>query len=121
MPVLDIKNRLCGGFIHLFPKYKGKWEKCVEYGKQHPQYEDYTYKDFFLQNTHLGIFFSNKDYHPKGFFHRCWYYLGSRYGWLVEYQKGVDENKEFWRECLLDSYNSLPPKMKKKLEVEWKN
>ena len=110
---MDLSNQLCGGFIHLFPKYREGWKKCVEFGREYPKGKTYTYKDYFIQNTHLGIFFNNGRYYPKGFFNRLWYYWGSKCGWLVEYKmnvdKSLDESKKILEKC-------FTPKIKKMLE-----
>ena len=112
---MDIVDRICGGFIYLFPKYRGMWEDVVEFRKKYPNHNPhYSYKHFFLHNTHIGIFFS--DYHyPKGLLHKLWYYIGGKNGWLNKHLKKYDENKKKNMKLLEDC---LTPQLKRMLEEE---
>jgi len=102
---------VCGGFIHLFPTYRKSWNRCKDFVGKKPK-EEYTYKDFFIQNTHLGIFFKEGKYYPKGFLNKVWYYWGSKTGWLVEYKRNVDESLEDSKKILERCFT---PKLQKML------
>ncbi len=109
-----IIENICGGFIHLFPSYRKSWGKVKEFVKEYDK-EDYTYKQHFIQNTQLGIFFNNGRHYPKGFFQKLWYYWGSKNGWLVEYKRCVDESIENSKKMLEECFT---PRLKKMLEKQ---
>jgi len=114
---MDILNRMCGSYIHLFPTYRKMWSEVVSFNKRYPNNKEYTYTDFFIHNVGISIFFSNYHY-PRGFSEKLFYYIGSKTGWLKRYKLECDRSMENARMALEESFT---PKLKKMLKDKLKD
>ena len=116
---MQVINKICGSYIHLFPKYRKMWYKVVDFNKRYPSpsSKEYTYTDFFIHSVGVGVFFS--DYHyPRGFLHKLYYYIGCKTGWLKRYKVECDRSMENARMALEEAFT---PQLKKMLKDKLKD
>ena len=111
---MSLVNKICGSFIYMFPKYKKMWIEVVSFNKRYPNNKEYTYSDFFIHNVGIGVFFS--DYHyPRGFFHKLFYYIGCKSGWLKQHHQECIKNFKIARKSLEQAFE---PQLLKLLEEQ---
>jgi len=100
---VQVINKICGSFIYIFPKYRKMWSEVVSFNKRYPSNKEYTYRDFFIHNVGVGVFFS--DYHyPRGLLHKLYYYIGCKTGWLKRYKLECDRSMENARSVLEECF-----------------
>ena len=95
---MDILELLSKGFILLFPKYRKQISDVEDLFERYDWEQDWTYKQHFIKNTDIGVFFNESD---KSFYYRIWMYFGFKGGCYRTYLK---------------SYNECRKRSKKKLE-----
>ena len=109
---MQVINKICGSFIYIFPKYRKMWSEVVSFNKRYPSNKEYTYRDFFIHNVGVGVFFS--DYHyPRGLLHKLYYYIGCKTGWLKRYKVECDRSMENARMALEEAFTPQLEKMLK--------
>ena len=114
---MDITESICKGFILLFPKYRKQVSKVEDLFERYDWEQDWTYKEHFIKNTHIGVFFNQSD---KSFYYRLWMYMGSKGGcyrtYLKSYNESMKRSKEVLEECFIKTMDELPIKERKELE-----
>ena len=111
---MNIADRICKGFIYLVPSYRKMYNKVERFNIKYPSDKVYTHTDFFLQTVGIGVFFSNHHY-PRGFFHKLFYYIGCKSGWLKQHHQECNKSLKIVRERLEQTFE---PQLLKLLEEQ---
>ena len=124
---MGITESICKGFILLFPKYRKQVSKVEDLFERYDWDQDWTYKQHFIKNTDIGVFFNESD---KSLYYRIWMYIGVKgrcyRTYLTSYNKSMKISKEKLERCFIKSFNELSDGEKKKLtdkfgEIEWES
>ena len=113
---MGITESICKGFILLFPKYRKQVSKVEDLFERYDWDQDWTYKQHFIKNTDIGVFFNESD---KSLYYRIWMYIGVKgrcyRTYLTSYNKSMKISKEKLERCFIKSFNELSDGEKKKL------
>jgi hypothetical protein len=124
---MDIIEIICKGFILLFPKYRKQISDVEDLFERYDWEKDWTYKQHFIKNTDIGVFFNHSD---ESFYYRLWMYIGVKGRCYRTYLKSYNESMEKGKKVLENSFkktlDELPIEEKKKLEdkigeIEWES
>jgi len=88
---VDILESICKGFILLFPKYRKQISDVEDLFEKYDWEQDWTYKQHFIKNTDIGVFFNESD---KSFYYRIWMYFGFKGGCYRTYLKSYNESRK---------------------------
>ena len=98
---MDIIESICKGFVLLFPKYRKQVSDVEDLLERYEWEKDWTYKQHFIKNTHIGVFFNQSD---KSFYYRLWMYMGSKGGCFRTFLTSYNENMKNVRGVLEESF-----------------
>ncbi len=114
---MGITESICKGFILLFPKYRKQVSKVEDLFERYDWDQDWTYKQHFIKNTDIGVFFNYSD---ESFYYRLWMYIGVKgrcyRTYLKSYNKSMKRGKEVLERCFIKTMDELPIEERKKLE-----
>ena len=114
---MDIIESICKGFILLFPKYRKQVSKVEDLFERYDWEQDWTYKQHFIKNTDIGVFFNYSD---ESFYYRLWMYIGVKGGcyrtYLKSYNKSMKKSKKVLEECFERTLEQLSEEELNELE-----
>ena len=98
---MDIIEIICKGFILLFPKYRKQISDVEDLFERYDWDKDWTYKQHFIKNTDIGVFFNHSD---ESFYYRLWMYIGVKGRCYRTYLKSYDESMKKGKKVLENSF-----------------
>ena len=117
---MDIIESICKGFILLFPKYRKQVSKVEDLFERYDWEQDWTYKQHFIKNTDIGVFFNYSD---ESFYYRLWMYIGVKGGcyrtYLKSYNKSMKRSKKVLEGCFERTLEQLSDEELNELEEKF--
>ena len=117
---MDIIESICKGFILLFPKYRKQVSKVEDLFERYDWDQDWTYKQHFIKNTDIGVFFNYSD---ESFYYRLWMYIGVKGGcyrtYLKSYNKSMKRSKKVLEGCFERTLEQLSDEELNELEEKF--
>ena len=117
---MDIIESICKGFILLFPKYRKQVSKVENLFERYDWEKDWTYKQHFIKNTDIGVFFNYSD---ESFYYRLWMYIGVKGGcyrtYLKSYNKSMKRSKKVLEGCFERTLEQLSDEELNELEEKF--
>ena len=117
---MGITESICKGFILLFPKYRKQVSKVEDLFERYDWDQDWTYKQHFIKNTDIGVFFNYSD---ESFYYRLWMYIGVKGGcyrtYLKSYNKSMKRSKKVLEGCFERTLEQLSDEELNELEEKF--
>jgi len=117
---VGITESICKGFILLFPKYRKQVSKVEDLFERYDWDQDWTYKQHFIKNTDIGVFFNYSD---ESFYYRLWMYIGVKGGcyrtYLKSYNKSMKRSKKVLEGCFERTLEQLSDEELNELEEKF--
>ena len=117
---MDIIESICKRFILLFPKYREQVDKVEDLFERYDWDQDWTYKQHFIKNTDIGVFFNYSD---ESFYYRLWMYIGVKGGcyrtYLKSYNKSMKRSKKVLEGCFERTLEQLSDEELNELEEKF--
>ena len=117
---MDIIESICKGFVLLFPKYRKQVSKVEDLFERYDWEQDWTYKQHFIKNTDIGVFFNYSD---ESFYYRLWMYIGVKGGcyrtYLKSYNKSMKRSKKVLEGCFERTLEQLSDEELNELEEKF--